>query len=508
MTRRWWVRLALVSGATALAVILGVVFYRTFFAGPERDLANGETAILAGQKAAHARQWDDAKARYTEAAELADKVLEAAKPKEGEEPTDKHRFLTGKGQWLKARAIYYRYMADQKRELPGAKADGTTTRLDVVGVHDAQIRRECSESLSIAASLLTNDELVQGECLRNAFEAGPESWHWQTVVGLAKNVLGLDPPTRDKDSLSRAHIVLANEAFLQPQQSGISRDERGTPTPALSRKRDLMLPGLDEIAKLRGVESPLRYRSLYLEAQMHRWLAQSYRRSAPFNPKEADRHEKHLRSLLFDPREGSVARVRKERQAGDPAALSRLDLEGLFGLEQIALEVLREDARRPNASGKAEADQAAGILDDLRAVTATVIAKCSEERLPRVLIAAEGLALAARPALTVLVATAEHGKSWRGTLGEIEKLAADALERGKTLTLVKPDVFVAVAELLLEDAVHARDQARDPARQKESAGAAEKWVQRGLDYFAKQKASAAVTQPLRSLQSRIRGATP
>jgi len=505
VTRKWWIRMGLMGGVTAAAVVAGLLFHRFFLAGPERDLAHGEKALTAGQKAAHAKRWEEARSLYAEAIKLADKVLAATQPEQEEESTPKQKYLQGKACWLKARALCYRARAERQLELPGIRADGTTTRLDVGVITDARTSDECLRNLVAAIDMLPGDEAVQCEGLRNFFDAGPKRWNWPAVTRLARNVLALQPAPADKEFIARAHFVLAYEALLQPQSQGYGADARMVPTPAERRKRDVLLTGLAEIAKLRAVEDPLRFRSLFLEAELRRLLALSYRRSAPFLPAEAAKQEQALRALLFDPPHGSVSRLQRERGQKSAGSLSPMDIEGLFGLQSMALEQLREDAKASGAGSKGAAEQSLAILDDLRAVARQIITQGDVNKRRHLFEAAAGLAGAARTALPLL-AVANEQTRWRELLDEVQKLAADALERTQSAPPATPDLYVALAELLLDEAAAARDQRMDSARAKELLGQADGWVARGLADLEKQQVVAAAAQPLHRLRSRIRQA--
>jgi tetratricopeptide (TPR) repeat protein len=478
-----WLKIG-VAGLFVGALLGGVVALFLFYnQGELRHLRTGESAYLAGLAAVKENQPQTASLRFHEAILSAENVLQAMQGHSGEgmpqAEYEKAQRMLGQAYWLKHRALKAR--AFTKLLIDGSplpafegQAEGTPdvvlTKLSVLRVPDDPVRREALACLREAAYRLP----TQADVLRDAVatEVQVEPLQWNFIHAFATTLLELDPQDE------RARYLAARLEYEQPIAAQTGAGEVTAPMPAAKRSRERMLKGLEHLAKLRASEQPARWRTSYLEAQIHAWLANYYRQPAQNKiEQELDELQK-LRTVLFDPQTGAVARAAQEKQM---SKMSRLDLQGLYGLLQMALELTLEDGRRNRDGAAGSPALLAEAVQKMMDRSVEVAARSASKE--RTVEAADFLVQAALKAMPALAGT--RGHVWEGYRDQALELARQA--RGQ------PNMGAAfclrVADLLTRESQRQQMEQAGPqvaALRQEAAG----WLEQGLQEAAKQPAAA------------------
>jgi tetratricopeptide (TPR) repeat protein len=350
-----WLTIAFVSlliGAVLGAVVAGFLFFER---GPAAFLAKGESSYKQGMKAVREGDQASALVKFHEAILSSENVLKEldAVPADQQTPAEqlqRDQLHLGQAHWLKYRAVKARSFTKllvDKKPLPSFEgqaegaADEVMVKLSPLRLPEEESRREAVTSLREAAYRLPKQAEVLKEAVATEIQIEPMPWNH--IHAFASTLHELDPQD------DRALYLLARLEFEQPVAVKADGGQVTVPLPALKRSRDRMIKGLDLVTKLKALEPAPRYRTLYLEAQMHAWLAQFYRQPGQMKPDAELKAQQSLRAMLFDPEKGVVARTKREDKL---SVASKLDLQGLYGLHQMALELALEDGRNKTAEAK------------------------------------------------------------------------------------------------------------------------------------------------------------
>lgn len=341
-----WLSIAfasLIVGMALGAIVAGILY---FTRGTVRHLSSGESSYQSGLVALRDNNNHVALTCFHEAILSAENVLSelektSNEPAAEKDQIDREQRLLGQAYWLKHRAAKARgftKMLVDKKPLPTfeGQAEGTPDqviqKLSPLRLPDETVRQEAIVCLREAAYRLPGSVEVLHEAV--ATEIQFEPMQWNHVHAFATTLSELDP----KDD--RALYLLARIEYEQPVTV---KGDVTMPMPALKRSRDRMVKGQEILSRLKAVEKPVRWRTTYLEAQMQAWLVQYYRTPAQPRPDAEQQALTQLRGILLDPELGVAVRVKKEEKLN---ITSRLDLQGLMGLHQMALELVLEQSRR------------------------------------------------------------------------------------------------------------------------------------------------------------------
>lgn len=341
---------SLVVGLVIGAVVAGVLY---FTRGTVRHLSSGESSYQAGLTAV--REGNDATAltRFHEAILSAENMLSdlegsVTEPAVDKEQMEQNQKMLGHAYWLKHRAVkargFTKLLVD-KKPLPTyeGQAEGTPDqvmlKLSALRLPDEASRQEAVVCLREAAYRLSTNIDVLREAV--ATEIQFEPMQWNHVHAFATTLAELDPQDE------RALYLLARLEYEQPVSVKADSGPGTMPMPALKRSRDRMVKGLEYLTRLKSVEKPIRWRTTYLEAQMQAWLVQYYRNPSQLRPDAEQQAMTHLRGMLLDNELGVMAKVKKDDKLN---VSSRLDLQGLLGLHQMALELVLDESRRSTGS--------------------------------------------------------------------------------------------------------------------------------------------------------------
>lgn len=327
-----WVSIAfcsLIVGCLLGMAVAGVFYFKQ---GPVELLNRGEAAFQAGTRSCASAQWDNAQVHFQEALLSADKVIQQMEnaiqqPAHDAESNNQHLYM-GKGLWLKYRAMkssaLARQVAAQPADTTGNKEVTDVQKISPLKIVDEVVRRDTILTLREAAYRLPKDVAVLEEAISVEIQIDP--LHWDHLHAFTTTL------HESKPDDARVLYLMARLAYEQPVTVKAEGTHKTMPAPLVKRSKERMLSALQYMEKLKTVETPLRWRSVYLHAQILNWLSQQHVR----NPVEGNAYSAQLQALLFDESSGIDARLRSERNLGE---LSHFDLTGLLGLHQMALEM-------------------------------------------------------------------------------------------------------------------------------------------------------------------------
>ncbi len=470
----------------ALLAVPGYFVYRHYFA-PRADsaLEAGESAYDKGTRAYEAKDFATAAVRFDEAAIHAQKAVDSAQAeiKANREPTEqfKQRMVASvaNARWLKARALRdaaYARAAAENNPLPLTPdaAAGSSFR-DIVQIRDPKVRQEAVQCLELAATSL-EDISVQRMALQLALRREPLAW--ANVQRLAQNLVRLDP----KDS--RAYYLLARFDYEQPRAN---KGNVIVPVPPQDRSRARVLDAREHLHNAKKAPNYQIWRTLHLEAQIHQWLMWQYAREGKNS--QATQEAQALRSLLLDDAHGALTKA----QRGE--GLERIgtwDVEGIFGVHEIAIDLVLAEARQHQK--KATAD-----LQTIVNRTLDFCQKCPElnpdltaERAANTAVYATS---AAQPYLAV-----ERPDEWKKALATTESLVKRA---GSSANLAN---YGRMAELLVHES-HREGRAGRPERSAQLTKEALHWIEEGLKAGQARKAPPTALIDLHGLAARIKSVT-
>jgi tetratricopeptide (TPR) repeat protein len=283
---------------------------------------SGLASQSAGDTVSAARHWEQAK-EQVEAA-LAELTREAARTPATPNNLNLFRALEGRCQWLRMKALRdlaYARAANDRTTLAAIEDSTTGERFPhPVRIPDLAQRQDALAALYRAAQLMPENLEVQKESLRTRLMIPPV--HWPSVVAAARNVRAIEP--RD----FRAGYALARFEFEQ-------FDAPGTPTPPERRDFERIAKSREILAEACSVEGYPIWRAIHLDAQITTWLRDHYLRGR--RDSDAARESDRLGKLLLAPETGAVARA--VRGDGTARLVSDLDINGLIGLQLMALDV-------------------------------------------------------------------------------------------------------------------------------------------------------------------------
>ncbi|MCC6417072.1 MAG: tetratricopeptide repeat protein [Gemmataceae bacterium] len=485
----FWLRAVLVVALLGGGGYLGYHFFLSH-KSEAAQLAAGEASYAAGEQAMKADDARTAALRFDEAALQASKTLDAVR-KQFATPTnsltresgEELRQVEGKALWLRARAL-------RERAYAQAAVDGKTLQeitdsitgqklRPVLVIPDDKVRPEAFACLRGAAERLSKEQEVQEEALRN--ELLIAAMNWQAVEIFAKNVIVLDPTN------ARARYMLARLEFEQPR---IRPNEPVTATPLERRQRGRMVTALDHIAEMKkGKDYPL-WRTVYLEAQLLRWLQQDDRQQ--HKEAQAEKYATQLRSLLLDEKDGALARAARGEGLD---RVSTWDIDGVFGAHLLALEQTKEDIAATDPPNTARLLK---VLDQTLTFCEQVSARKQGKDQPSFVDAAFTGAVAAA-ALAEPVLSGEQAGAWSKQLARLEALAGQAAKADQG----KPAAYAQLSELFGRQAFLATTRGNT-----EKAAALNKqsraWVDAGLKVAAARKLPPEQILPLHSRAATVK----
>jgi Tfp pilus assembly protein PilF len=419
----------------------------------ERAIKAGEDAYVIGARALEAGDGAGALPSLDEAVLHASQALDDLEQEQQAMPPGNE---AGRACWLKARALrdqaFAKALASRQ---PLNLSEDTTTGVKfrhVLAIPDPQARTEAVGCLRQAALRLDEDIDVQQDALRT--ETTLQPLEWQLVERFSRNLVKLDP------SNGRALYMLARFEFEQP-----ARDARtGTFVPRLPEKRgsSRVVLALEHLNQLKKTKAYPVWRTLHLEAQVHSWLRDSYARHN--KPDLEEKQDQALRALLPIVRaEGGKLNVALEQRAH----LSVWDVEGVFALQLIALQLALQDAHNDGT----DADKALHLLSGLLAFCQKVTAGDPH---PIWLEKAAETALAAVDLAEPFMA-ADLPPQWTANVDAVQALAGKARDR----KVATPALYSGVAELLVREGQLEGTRA-NAERQEQLRNQALQWVEAGL----------------------------
>jgi lipopolysaccharide biosynthesis regulator YciM len=440
---------------------LAIVHVYYFASDPAATLKSGQEAYDKGLKALTAGDGAAAALHFSEADLLAQKTSDELQ-KQAQLPTltteargripQQH----GEAYWLRARALRDQAFAQALKDAKpiNETTDSTTGEKfrSMLQVPDAEARNDALGCLFEAAKRLTKSEDVQKEALRNALVLQPLQWN--LVEPLARNVVALDPKN------SKALGVLARYEYEQPPTD--AKDAQRGPTPLEKRSKERMLKAREHLKELKDTGNYPLWRTLYLEAELDQWFAQLY--AAQKDGKKQQEEEQALRALLLDSQSGALQRA---RQGEGLTTLSTWDIDGVFGLHLMALDLTIADQRK----GAVGTDKVLDILD-------TTLKFCD-----KMAGGEAGTAAVEQAALTAvrgasklqpLVALAPPPR-WRADVQEAQALAHNLLDKN----LPQPAIYGEFAQLLEREA-QLQGNRNNKTRQDDLRKQALQWVEDGL----------------------------
>jgi hypothetical protein len=471
-----WLKIGFYSLVVGTLLGVGVAAFLYFQRGPAHHLQTGESSYQKGLQAVQSNQLDQAMIRFQEAllsCENALKDLEGAQESPPGQELDKQQRLMGHSFWLKYRALKARgftHLLIEGKPLPTfeGQAEGTSdvviSKLSVLRLSDEQVLREAITCLREAAYRLPGSAEVLREAV--ATEVQIEPLQWDHIQAFATTLEKLD--ANDE----RGQYLLARLEYEQPIVATTTNGSTVMPLPLAKRSRDRMIKGIDHVAHLKELEHPIRWRTLYLEAQLHAWLVQYYHQPAQ-RKVDAERKELQvLRMILLDGESSVLARAARDERLGK---VSRLDLQGLYGLHQMALELVLEDSRQPQSKNQAAKESDQPRLGRLqRVMGACIFLAQKTQGEGRVGQATDFLAQALLKAMPMLVHSCPD--VWDGYLHQTLALAQKA-EADKVL---EPMGCLRLADLLTKESQWHQSQKNSGAAEKERQDA-EHWLDCGLE---------------------------
>jgi hypothetical protein len=463
--------------------------------GPAHHIQSGEASYASGLKAVQQSRYDDAQVRFQEALFSSENALKELEEQNLEslpaEQFEKLQRLTGQAYWLKHRTLkaggFTRLLQEQK-SLPTFEGqavgspDEVLSKLSILRLPDEKMLREGLACLREAAYRMPGSVDILREAVAVEVQLDPPQWNH--IHAFATTLGELDP----KDE--RARFLLARLEYEQPITGKTASGVVSLPMPAAKRSRDRVLKGLEHLARLKELENPIRWRTLYLEAQMYGWLVQAYRQPAQRKVEaELDALQK-LRALLLDQQPNVLSRAATEQRL---EKLSKLDLQGIFGLHQMALELALEDNRRAAKAKQSEAERAGA--ERLQTVMDACVALANKTKAPgRSGDAADFLIQAALKVMPALAAA--RPEAWAGYRDHALELANEARKENAC----EPLLCLRVADLLTKESQW-KQQRKSPAEstRQEASG----WLDQGLKQIELRHQPAIAALPLHEAKLRL-----
>lgn len=464
-----------------IGIAVSAYFGFIYFYGPDNDtlLQKGEASYEVGVKALDASDYAAAQMRFEEANLQSGRVLESLQARaestteRTSEEIDADRLRTGRAFWLRAQALRGQALAAHLADGKKAPTDGGEPvgidRIPMTWIPDGATQRDAVTYVREAALRLPDSLPLQRAALASEVFDQPNKWNWQFIPLFAGNVLKQDPNDE------RARYFMARYEYEQPVPRPGNSRALPTAAPLVRRSKDRMVKALDQVTKLKEVEgAKARWRTLHLEAQIHQWLLGYYRSPQnPPSPAQQVQHDVALRTLLFDPAAG--IRHKSEQQDDRISKMTRLDVDGLIGLHQMALDRTLDDIRE---SGRAkDRDAQARLIAALDATLALCQRAAAQEetplsRLGEITEAAVVSVARAQPFLSN-----EQAQTWQTYVDAMQSLTQKAMDR----KAASPATLIALTELLRREAEIAEKQGQS-SRRATLNKQIEQWIEKGLKY--------------------------
>jgi tetratricopeptide (TPR) repeat protein len=333
------------------------------FKQAETTYSQGEDAFKAGNAAVAAERFGEARKQVEQVLGSVEKSMADAESSGKKLPKqDEMQNLRTKAHYLRAHIIrdYYfaKAAADGKPIAESLDSSTGEKYRNFLAIPDEKDRVEAVGSLRTAAVELHKDGVALRECLRVELQVTPINW--ERLSNLCSAILELDP----KDS--RAHYWLARYEFLQPQL-----DDKGyTDTDPAKRSSERVERALRAVRKAKELGTQPPWRLLEIEARALDWLAEH----TPKKKGAPNKSEDELRSLLFHPTDGALAKAR----SGQTLELPTLyDLQGVLVAHTIGARLAARDAAKPGSDTKALASMARGLLETAPKLRASVAGKAN-----------------------------------------------------------------------------------------------------------------------------------
>ena len=493
-----WISITLGSlfvGAVLGCMVAGIFYYTR---GVTRHLANGEASYQAGITAVHDNRLDKALLYFHEAILSSDNLLKEFEVPETEqrpqEQYEKEQHLIGQAYWLKHRAVkargFTKLLVD-KKPLPAfeGQAEGTPEqvlqKLSALRLPDEESRRDALSCLREAAYRLPTNADVLREAITTEIQLQPMQWNH--VHAFATTLGELDPND------NRALYLLARLEYEQPVAIKAEAGSVTMPMPSAKRSKDRMTKGIELVNRLKAKETPVRARTSYLEAQMNAWLMQFYRQPGQQKPDAEVDAGNRLRAILFDADTGVIVTALKQENLG---VISHLDLQGLYGLHQMAIELVIEDCRHAGKTGDASEVQPPWLEQLQRMMdAATALAKKSNNN-GRSTEAADFLVQACLKTMPFLAP--QRPEIWAGYRDQVIELAKAARPEnrlGQALPFRMADLLTREGQWL--ELRHSRDAAK--VRYQEAI----QWLDDGLKTASENKVITPMTLTLHEAKLRL-----
>jgi lipopolysaccharide biosynthesis regulator YciM len=518
-----WVVLGGISLALAALSWGGYALYEKHMHGIDSLLRKGETSYAEGLRSFDSRDYDAASRSFDEARLQAKNALDACdKASAGiddkpQEEVDALREQTGRASLLKARALrglgLSRMVIAGKSLPPPADptADGTSTSLSQISywsISDSDLKRQAVAALREAARWLTDDVELQREALAMEVSRG-EPPYWPAVKVAAGHIIqkenSLDP-TQKIEPDARAHFMMARLEFEQPTPSG-NEKENWKSTPIAKRSKDRVLRARQHIEDLKKVEKPLRWRSLYLEAQTRLWMIDYYRTGQ--QPSSTDRlqEELALRVLLFDEDHGILRRALQDKDT-KLTRLTRLDLDGMLELHKLAMEKVISSRKQGQEPDTVTSGQVLKVIDATAELCKRLAGQegADPKQLEELAETMVNAATIAQPFLAK-----DYAVEWARYIDSAQALTQRVAERNAGWGEEKQNwprhLYEKLVELLQREARY-RALTGDSSRQEELRALAIKWADEGIRVAAAYKppVSNNRTLPLHDVAARLKTA--
>lgn len=474
----------------------GLIAYFAYSRSIAGTIRAGETAYQAGRVAFFEGKDAAAQVKFHEAmllAEMALRSLEKERERQevGTETGQRLQRQEGEAFWLKARAIHARSFAKMRSEgkplpiIEGLPDDKKVLldNLPWLRIPEEAARGDAVACLRQAALRLRDDEVVQRSAV--ALEAQMDPPQWGFVQTFAHALLQLD--SRD----DRARYLVARFEFEQPRVNSADPGTPAVPVPPAKRSRDRMLRAREHLKALAAVENPPRWRTLHLDAQVSQWLIAHYQQPTQRKPEAEEAERRYLRTLLFDENTGAMTRAPREEQFN---RLSRLDVEGMLALHQIALDYVVDEQRRGHQAASAPLT-VGNLLEATVALTIRLLGPAPSPA--RLAECAERVVYAAGRAQPYLAK--EKPEAWKPVLEKAQDLTKQAAERKAGSVAL----FLRLADVLGQEAelAHKRGQAAEATeRRKQAVG----WIDQGLAVAAARKTPPEQALPLHEAAARLK----
>jgi hypothetical protein len=326
----------------------------------------------------------------------------------------KEQFAEWKGEYFYLKAVLLRdraYAAAGENGKPLLNStDSSTGELyrNFTFLPVAEERAEAIGLLRNAAGLLIDRFDILSEAVRTEFSIRPVDW--SRVKILADATLALRPDD------ARSLYFVAYFDFEQPTAGGT-----GKSIDDLHRDAGRVPRSLESINRLKKIPGIPIWRSLFLEAKIHKWRLDDALRRRDAAAAQAARLD--LEDVLW-----GNGRALERARAGEAVVpgLSLYDVEGVLGVFRIAAEYRTRDAKADRAR------RTLAVVDDMAACCATLAPRNVPLLSPAVLASAQlGVLQLARPAVVP-----ESAAEWSACLRQFEEQWRPVLPKGGLSTLV------------------------------------------------------------------------